>query len=84
MKTINLETIREKGEYISQHRPGIAFGVVYGLEYSEDNEKLFLCRYKYPKWKMEIEENMVDKLQFANSLKKAAEWLRKCLSLIHI
>ena len=68
--------VREMGDYLAKHHGGVAFKIVYGLEYSEDNSSLFLCRYHTPKWRLEILEN-TDKNKLATSLKKAAEWLTK-------
>lgn len=68
--------VREMGDYLAKHHGGVAFKIVYGLEYSEDNSSLFVCRYRTPKWRLEILEN-IDKNKLATSLKKAAEWLTK-------
>lgn len=67
---------RELGEWAVRHHGSKCFNSPYGIEYSEDNSKLFLYRRKSPCWRLEIEENF-DKNRLASSLKKAAEWLTK-------
>lgn len=68
--------IREIGEYMVRYHGGIAFDSVYGLEHSEEDETLFLCRYKSPKWRLELMDK-ASKEEWASSLRKAAEWLTK-------
>ena len=67
--------MREMGDYMVRHHIGIAMNVAYGLEYSEDDTELYLCRYKSPRWRMLIQEDEVDGMKLAVSLKKAAEFL---------
>lgn len=69
--------LREMGDYIARHHGGIAFDTPFGLEYSEDEQELYLCRYKHPRWRMQIQEEQVWNIDLANSLKKAAEFLIK-------
>ena len=68
--------MREMGDYLSKHHIGVALDSVYGFEYSEDDTTLFLCRYKFPVWRLEITDR-VDSSKLAATLRKAAEWLSK-------
>lgn len=68
--------MRELGEWAVRHHSSKCFSQPYGVEYSEDDTKMYLYRRKYPKWRLEIQNN-VDKKELANSLRKAAEWLTK-------
>lgn len=70
------QIMRKLGEWVVRHHSSKCFNSPYGIEYSEDNSKLFLYRRKSPCWRLEIEENF-DKNRLASSLKKAAEWLTK-------
>lgn len=69
--------MREIGDYMFHHHIGISLNVVYGIEYSEDETDIYLCRYKSPKWKLFIGEDDIDAKVLATSLRKAAEWLYK-------
>lgn len=68
--------MQELGEWAVRHHSSKCFNVPYGIEYSEDDTKCYLYRRKSPKWRLEIMDN-VDKAHLADSLKKAAEWLKK-------
>lgn len=70
------KTMRELGEWAVRHHGSKCFNIPYGIEYSEDDAKMYLYRRKYPKWRLEIMDN-ADKKNLANSLRKAAEWLTK-------
>lgn len=70
------KTMRELGEWAVLHHGSKCFNIPYGIEYSEDDAKMYLYRRKYPKWRLEIMDN-ADKKNLANSLRKAAEWLTK-------
>lgn len=70
------KVMRELGEWAVRHHGSKCFNIPYGIEYSEDDAKMYLYRRKYPKWRLEIMDN-VDKKELANSLRKAAEWLTK-------
>ena len=67
---------RELGEWAVKYHSSKCFNMPYGIEYSEDDAKMYLYRRKSPKWRLEIMDN-VDKKNLANSLRKAAEWLTK-------
>lgn len=68
--------MRELGEWMVRYHSSKCFNTPYGVEYSEDDAKMYLYRRKSPKWRLEIMDN-VDKKELANSLRKAAEWLTK-------
>lgn len=68
--------MREIGEYMVQYHGDIAFQQPYGWKYSEDGEELLLYRNKSPKWELHILSE-TNKETLANSLRKAAEYLRK-------
>lgn len=68
--------MRELGEWAVRYHSSKCFNQPYGVEYSEDDTKMYLYRRKSPKWRLEIQDN-VDKKELANSLRKAAEWLTK-------
>ena len=70
------KTMRELGEWAVRYHSSKCFNQPYGIEYSEDDTKMYLYRRKSPKWRLEIQDN-VDKKELANSLRKAAEWLTK-------
>ena len=70
------KAMRELGEWVVRYHSSKCFSVPYGIEYSEDDTKMYLYRRKSPKWRLEIQDN-VDKKELANSLRKAAEWLTK-------
>lgn len=70
------KAMRELGEWAVRHHGSKCFNIPYGIEYSEDDTKMYLYRRKSPKWRLEIQEN-IDKKNLANSLRKAAEWLTK-------
>ena len=69
--------MREMGDYVARHHGGIAFDTPFGFEYSEDDTELFFCRYKSPRWRMQIQENEIGIRALTNSLRKAAEYLNK-------
>lgn len=69
--------MREMGDYVARHHGGIAFDTPFGFEYSEDDTELFFCRYKSPRWRMQIQENEIGIRALTNSLRKAAEFLTK-------
>ena len=70
------KVMREMGEWAVRHHGSKCFNIPYGIEYSEDDAKMYLYRRKSPKWRLEIMDN-VDKKELADSLRKAAEWLTK-------
>lgn len=70
------KVMRELGEWAVRYHSSKCFDQPYGVEYSEDDTKMYLYRRKSPKWRLEIQDN-VDKKELANSLRKAAEWLTK-------
>lgn len=51
------KAMRELGEWVVKYHSSKCFNQPYGIEYSEDNSKLFLYRRKPPCWRLEIEEN---------------------------
>ena len=70
------KVMREMGEWVVKYHSSKCFNSPYGIEYSEDDTKMYLYRRKSPKWRLEIQEN-IDKKNLANSLRKAAEWITK-------
>lgn len=70
------KVMREMGEWVVKYHGSKCFNTPYGIEYSEDDAKMYLYRRKSPKWRLEIQDN-VDKKNLADSLRKAAEWLTK-------
>lgn len=70
------KVMRELGEWVVKYHSIKCFNQPYGIEYSEDDTKMYLYRRKSPKWRLEIQDN-VNKKELANSLRKAAEWLTK-------
>ena len=70
------KVMRELGEWAVRHHGSKCFSQPYGVEYSEDDTKMYLYRRKSPKWRLEIMDN-VDKAHLADSLRKAAEWITK-------
>lgn len=70
------KTMRELGEWAVRYHSSKCFNQPYGIEYSEDDTKMYLYRRKSPKWRLEIQDN-VGKKNLADSLRKAAEWLTK-------
>ena len=68
--------MRELGEWAVRYHSSKCFNTPYGVEYSEDDAKMYLYRRKSPKWRLEIQDN-IDKKELADSLRKAAEWLIK-------
>lgn len=70
------KVMREMGEWVVKYHSSKCFNSPYGIEYSEDDAKMYLYRRKSPKWRLEIQDN-VDKKNLADSLRKAAEWLTK-------
>ena len=70
------KVMRELSEWVVRYHSSKCFSQPYGVEYNEDDTKMYLYRRKAPKWRMEIQDN-VDKVHLADSLRKAAEWLMK-------
>ena len=70
------KVMREMGEWVVRYHSSKCFNQPYGVEYSENDTKMYLYRRKSPKWRLEIMDNVNEK-ELANSLKKAAEWLTK-------
>lgn len=70
------KVMRELAEWAVRHHGSKCFNQPYGIEYSEDDTKMYLYRRKSPKWRLEIQDN-VGKKNLADSLRKAAEWLTK-------
>ena len=70
------KVMRELGEWVVKYHSSKCFNQPYGIEYSEDDTKMYLYRRKSPKWRLEIQDN-INKKELADSLRKAAEWLTK-------
>lgn len=70
------KVMRELGEWVVKYHSSKCFNQPYGIEYSEDDTKMYLYRRKSPQWRLEIQDS-VDKNRLAGSLRKAAEWLTK-------
>ena len=70
------KVMRELSEWVVRYHGSKCFSQPYGVEYNEDDTKMYLYRRKSPKWRLEIQDN-VDKKNLADSLRKAAEWLLK-------
>lgn len=70
------KVMRDLGEWAVRYHSSKCFNQPYGIEYSEDDTKMYLYRRKSPKWRLEVQDDM-DKKELANSLRKAAEWLTK-------
>ena len=68
--------MRELGEWVVKYHSSKCFNQPYGIEYSEDDTKMYLYRRKSPKWRLEIQDN-INKKELADSLRKAAEWIIK-------
>lgn len=64
------------GDWIVRYHSSICFDTPYGIEYSEDDQHLYLYHSKNPRWRLEVLDT-VDKMKLSSSLKKAVEWLRK-------
>ena len=70
------KVMRELGEWVVKYHSSKCFNQPYGIEYSEDDTKMYLYRRKSPKWRLEIQDN-INKKELADSLRKAAEWIIK-------
>lgn len=70
------KVMRELGEWVVKYHSSKCFNQPYGIEYSEDDTKMYLYRRKSPKWRLEIQDN-INKKELADSLRKAAEWITK-------
>lgn len=70
------KVMRELGEWAVKYHSSKCFNIPYGIEYSEDDTKMYLYRRKSPKWRLEIQDN-INKKELADSLRKAAEWIMK-------
>ena len=70
------KVMRELGEWAVKYHSSKCFNIPYGIEYSEDDTKMYLYRRKSPKWRLEIQDN-INKKELADSLRKAAEWIIK-------
>lgn len=70
------KVMREMGEWVVRYHSSKCFNQPYGVEYSENDAKMYLYRRKSPKWRLEIQDN-INKKELADSLRKAAEWLTK-------
>jgi hypothetical protein len=70
------KVMRDLGEWAVRYHSSKCFNQPYGIEYSEDDTKMYLYRRKSPKWRLEVQDDM-DKKELANSLRKATEWLTK-------
>lgn len=65
------------GEWAARHHGSKCFNHVYGYETSEDESKTYLYRRKFPRWRLELQEERVTAESLASSLRKAAEFLIK-------
>ena len=65
------------GEWAARHHGSKCFSNVYGYETSEDESKTYLYRRKFPRWRLELQEDRVTAESLASSLRKAAEFLIK-------
>lgn len=70
------KVMRKLGEWAVKYHSSKCFNSPYGIEYSEDDTKMYLYRRKSPKWRLEIQDN-INKKELADSLRKAAEWIIK-------
>lgn len=70
------KVMRKLGEWAVKYHSSKCFNIPYGIEYSEDDTKMYLYRRKSPKWRLEIQDN-INKKELADSLRKAAEWIIK-------
>lgn len=70
------KVMRKLGEWAVKYHSSKCFNIPYGIEYSEDDTKMYLYRRKSPKWRLEIQDN-INKKELADSLRKAAEWIMK-------
>lgn len=74
------QIMRKLGEWGARHHGDKLFKKVYGFQYSEDNEHLYLYRRNSPRWRLEIEGGKItDKKKLATSLHKASEFLIKMI-----
>lgn len=65
------------GEWAARHHGSKCFNHVYGYETSEDEATTYLYRKKFPRWRLELQEERVTAESLAPSLRKAAEFLTK-------
>ena len=65
------------GEWAARHHGSKCFSHVYGYEKSEDEATTYLYRKKFPRWRLELQEDRVTAESLASSLRKAAEFLTK-------
>ena len=65
------------GEWAARHHGSKCFSHVYGYETSEDEAITYLYRRKYPRWRLELQEDRVTAESLAPSLRKAAEFITK-------
>lgn len=70
------KVMRKLGEWAVKYHSSKCFNIPYGIEYSEDDTKMYLYRRKSPKWRLETQDN-INKKELADSLRKAAEWIMK-------
>lgn len=70
------KAMQELGEWVVRYHSSKCFSQPYGVEYSEDDAKMYLYRRKSPKWRLEIQDS-ANKRVLADSLRKAAEFLIK-------
>lgn len=68
--------MQQMGQWLHDHHIGIACDVVYGIEQDEEEDALYLCRYREPRWRMKILDE-TEAARLATTLNKAAEWLKK-------
>lgn len=64
-------------EWAARHHGSKCFHKTYGYETSEDESKTYLYRRKFPRWRLELQEDRVTAESLASSLRKAAEFLIK-------
>lgn len=67
--------MREIGDYVVRYHGSICFDMTFVFEYDEQ-EDLYLCRTKYPKWRLHVTDQVPPE-QLASTLRKAAEYLTK-------
>ncbi|MGM9805039.1 MAG: hypothetical protein ACI3Z7_01195 [Candidatus Aphodosoma sp.] len=49
--------MREIGDYAVRYHGSICFDMTFAFEYDKQ-ENLYLCRTKYPKWRLQVTDRM--------------------------
>nr|DAT11528.1 MAG TPA: hypothetical protein [Caudoviricetes sp.] len=65
------KVMRKLGEWAVKYHSSKCFNIPYGIEYSEDDTKMYLYRRKSPKWRLEIMDN-VNKKRTCRQLAKSS------------